>query len=297
MNGIRRVRVLVSPRSQSGNPLQQAVNEHWDVPGIDLTYQLSRDARDGQEKARRAIAEGVDTILVVGGDGIVNSIGSVLIGSPVALGVIPAGSGNGFARHFGIPLGIAKAARALLDAERQAIDVGTANGQPFFVTCSMAWDAALVRSLEKYTIRGALPYVLAGASELITYVPQPFEALIDGEERVVFADPLVFTTANLTQYGGGVRIAPSACPDDGLLELVVILRQDSPRLLASLNRIFDGTLDELPGVETRRFRVMHVFRRAPAPIQIDGELVNAPADVTVAVLPKALNVLVPRRRA
>jgi diacylglycerol kinase (ATP) len=107
----------------------------------------------------------------------------------------------------------------------------------------------------------------------------------------------VFTAANLTQYGGGARIAPSARPDDGLLELVVILRQDMPRLLASLNRLFDGTFDDLPGVETRHFRILHVYRRAPAPIQIDGELVHAPADVTVSILPRALTVLVPRRGA
>ena len=273
MGGIRRVLALISPRLQrrgAGSPVQRALERHWGGPRVRLTCLPSLNAADGQEKARRAMDEGVDTILVVGGDGMVNSIGSVLIGSSVALGVVPAGSGNGFARHFDIPLNPVRATEVLRSGKRRAIDVGTVNGIPFFVTCGMAWDAALVRSFEKFPMRGVLPYVLAAASEYFTYRPQLIEAILDGRRRVTFSRPVIFTVANLTQYGGGALIAPSACPDDGLLELVAILRQDLPRVVGSLNRLFDGTLDQLPGVDTRRFFTMTVRRRAPAPIQMEN---------------------------
>jgi YegS/Rv2252/BmrU family lipid kinase len=270
-----------------------AVDKYWNSADCDLSYQFSRSVEDGKEKTRRAIADGADTILVVGGDGMVNSIGSELVGTDVALGVIPAGSGNGFARHFGIPLNIGHAAEALYRARRQWIDVGTANGRPFFVTCGMAADAELVRRFEKSPVRGVLPYVFAAAYELFEYHPQPFSVTLDGDETMNFNDVLVFTVANLTQFGGGARIAPHACPDDGHLEMVVVQRQDIARFVAGISRLFSGTIDKLPGVVMRRFQRLDVHRQKPAAIQVDGELVEAPAEVTVRVRRKALQVLVP----
>lgn len=293
---VRKVRVLINPRSGlvwSPAGMQKALRRIWDVPGIDLTFQFSNSARDGMEKTRRGLADGVDTFLVIGGDGMLNSIGSALLGSRAALGVIPAGSGNGFARHFGIPLNPERAALALRQAERHSIDVGLANGRPFFVTCSMAWDAAIARTFEKSPVRGILPYVLSGAYELLEYQPQPFSFEIDGEENLAISDPLVFTVANLTQYGGGLLIAPDACPDDGKLELVAIKRKDLPRLLTHIHRVFDGTLHDLPEVITRTFSRLEVRRAHPGPIQVDGEYVAAPADVEVTIRPRTLNVLVP----
>lgn len=265
----------------------------WQDQAADLTYQISHSPEDGKAKTRQAIEDGVDTVIVVGGDGMVNSIGSALIGTGVALGVIPTGSGNGFARHFNIPLATPRAIEALVSAKRRQIDVGVANDRPFFVTCSLAWDATIVRSFERSPVRGILPYVLAGAYELINYTPQPIEVEMGDGRRRSFEDPLVCTVANLTQFGGGVRIAPTAEPDDGYLELVVACRKDAVRLVADFVRLFDGTLDEVDQVTTLRFAEMTVRRPAPAPMQVDGELVDAPADVRFRVMPKALTVLVP----
>jgi diacylglycerol kinase family enzyme len=294
---LRRVRVLINPNSgihASRGALPLRLQEFWDLPGIDLSYQISQSVEDGVEKARRAVADGVDTVLVVGGDGMVNTIGRVLIGTPVALGVIPAGSGNGFARHFGIRLDWRRAAEQLAAAPVLSIDVGTVNGQPFFVTCSLAWDAALVQAFERFPVRGILPYILAGAYGLIEYSPQPFTLHLDDDpEPVRFKEPMVCTAANLTQFGGGARIAPTACPNDGALELVVVDRKDFPALISGWPRLFSGTLDRMPEVFTRRFRKLVVERKRPAPIQLDGEWVEAPARVEIAVIPGALRVLAP----
>ena len=288
--------VLMNPhsgRSQVLGKAISAINAAWSGPGIDLSFQFSNSVEDGHGKARRAIKEGVDTILVVGGDGIINTIGAELVGSKVALGVIPTGSGNGFARHFGVPLNVDRAARALATAERCLIDVGTANGRPFFVTCSMAADASLVRTFESFPFRGILPYVFAAAYELFDYKPQPFRAKLDDEPETLFNEPLLFTVANLTQFGGGAQIAPSAQPDDGHLELVVIAKQDAGRAVTNIGRLFGGTIDTLPGVVTRRFRHMKVRRQKAAVIQVDGELQESGPDVDVAIRTKALTVLVP----
>lgn len=296
---MRKVRVFINPKSgvsSAVGAVEKVLTRTWDVDGIALTYQISKDVEDGRRKTRRAIEEGVDTVLVVGGDGMVNSIGGELIGSSVALGVIPAGSGNGFARHFGIPLTPAAAARALKRAQRRAIDVGTVNGRPFFVTCSLAWDGALVRTFDRSPVRGVLPYVFAAAYEYLGYEPQPFTVSVDDQPPRAFPDPVVFTIANLTQYGGGARIAPSARADDGLLELVTVAQRDAAMVLPNLGKLFDGRIDTVPQVTTLHFSRMVVRRARPAPIQFDGELTDAPEEVDVRVLPKALTVLEPADR-
>jgi len=295
-DSLRRVRVLVNPKSGLGFSFDSfwgIVEEQFGPFGADVSYQFSRDVADGRRKAEGAVRAGVDALIVVGGDGMVNSIGSALVGTPVALGVVPTGSGNGFARHFGIPLDLPGAVRALARSRRRAIDVGAANGRPFFVTCSLAWDAAIVRGFEAFPFRGIVPYVFAAASELIAYEPQPFEVALDGEPAQGFADPVIFTLANLTQYGGGAQIAPQARSDDGQMEMVVVLRQDLPLVLVNVARLFNGTLDRLPQVLTRRFRTLTVRRRRATPIQLDGELVEAGAEVEIRLLPQTLSVLVP----
>ena len=295
---LTQVRILVNRKSGflwSFEKVQTAFDDFWDVPENDLSYQFCKDALDGQTKALRAAQQGVNVLLVVGGDGTISTTGTALIGSQTALGAIPMGSGNGFARHFGIALNPEDAALDLATAEVKAIDVGCVDGRPFLATCSMAWDAALVRSFQKSPVRGIFPYIVAGIYEFFDYEPQAMEIVIDHQEHIHIPDPLLFTVANLTQYGADLRIASDAEPDDGYLELVIARKQDTPWLLSNAINLGKSSLSELPKVIYRKFQHLQVKRETPGMIQVDGELVDAPADVEIAVKPRCLNVLVPRQ--
>jgi len=291
---MKQVLVLINPKSGTGGPYRfiSAIEKVWDTPEYDISFQFSQSAEDGVGKVERAIERGTDTILVVGGDGMVNSIGCALVGTDVRLGVVPAGSGNGFARHFRIPLHPAEAAQTLLNGRTQRIDVGKANDRLFFVTCSMAWDGALVEGFEKLPFRGLAPYVLAGAQQLFEYKAQPFHIDIDGES-IDFKHPLIFTVANLSQFGSDVLVAPDAKADSGDLELVAIEKKDLPLVLGQIHRLIEKTFHHLPMVTNRHFKTMTVHRKRASPIQIDGELMKAETDVHIEVLPSALNVIVP----
>ncbi len=129
-------------------------------------------------------------------------VGRELIGTPVTLGIIPTGNGNGFARHFATPLSPPRAVAALALGETRAIGVGVVGEAPFLVTCSMAWEAAIADAFEKAPIRGILPYVFAGMQELFEYDPQDFKVTLDSHKTIELKKPLLFTIANLSQYGG-----------------------------------------------------------------------------------------------
>ncbi len=292
---VRRVRVIINRKSGFWFRLDELLNSLrtiWDVPGIDLTYQESKDVKDGREKIRRAVEDGVDTVIVVGGDGMVNSIGAELVGTGVALAVLPTGSGNGFARHFDIPLNTDHAARLLKVGVRKKIDVGYANEKPFFITCGLAWDADLVKSFEESPVRGIVPYVFSGIHRYFTYEPQDFFINLDGKD-IVIEKPWVLTIANLTQYGGGAKIAPQAEADDGQLTLVAVPKMEPLQLLPKIHRIFDGTITQIREIKTYNFTEMRVKRNRPDPIQMDGELIEAPEEFIVKVRPSSLDVMIP----
>ncbi|MBT8042788.1 MAG: hypothetical protein KJN98_06425 [Pontiella sp.] len=291
---MKQVLVLINPKSGTGGPYRYitAIEKIWDTPAHDVSFQFSQSAEDGADKVRRAIERGTDTVLVVGGDGMVNTIGSVLGNTDVRLGVIPAGSGNGFARHFKTPLHPEPAAQALLDGYTAPIDVGRVNGRLFFVTCSMAWDGALVETFEKYPFRGLVPYVLAGAQQLLEYRAQPFHTEIDGE-TLDFKHPLIFTVANLSQFGSDFLVAPDARADSGDLELVAIEKKNMPLVLSQVHRFIEKTFHQHPLVTNRHFKHMVVHRENESPIQIDGELLHTDKDVQIDVLPSALKVIIP----
>lgn len=296
---MRKIRLLINPRSglgQSFRGLRSAVDRHFEKPGMDVSYQFTQSKEDGTAKAQRAVDEGVDTVLVVGGDGTISTIGRVLMNTETMLGVIPAGSGNGFARHFGMDLHPGKAVAQLSAGHCQKIDVGVVNDVPFFVTCSMAWDAAIVRTFEKFPFRGILPYVFAGVQEFFDYKRQDMRVVFDDGEVRELVDPVILTIANLTQFGGGAVIAPKAKPDDGMLEFISALQRDFPLVLANLARLFDGSIHRIPHVYSRSAAGLRVERKHAGPVQVDGELLEMEAEVQVSVLSRALRVLVPGKR-
>ena len=104
---------------------------------------------------------------------------------------------------------------------------------------------------------------------------------------------MLFTIANLTQYGGGALIAPHARADDGYLWLTYALKADVPKLIPQLPKLFDGKIDQTQGIHSKKFQTLRVIRETAQSIQVDGELMETEKEVNIRILPKALKVLVP----
>jgi diacylglycerol kinase family enzyme len=139
-----------------------------------------------------------------------------------------------------------------------------------------------------------VPYVLAGATQLLEYKAQPFHVELDGE-KMEFKHPLIFTVANLSQFGSDVFVAPDAKADSGDLELVAIEKRNIPLVLSQVHRFIEKTFHQHPLVANHHFKKMTVRRENDSPIQIDGEVFDGGTLVEVEVLPSALNVIVPKK--
>lgn len=173
------------------------------------------------EIARELCRNNADVIIAVGGDGTVNEVAQALVNSKCILGIIPTGSGNGLARHLGIPQNISKALRLLNTLNNRKIDSCTANGKFFMNVSGMGYDAHISHCFAKKKKRGMKTYVKLILSEWWTYKVKKYQIEIEGE--TVFDDNAVQVSfANGTQFGNNVIVSPTSIDNDGEIELCIL---------------------------------------------------------------------------
>jgi diacylglycerol kinase (ATP) len=263
-----------------------AISKGWQLRSVETE-------RPGHATELAAASAGeADLVIAAGGDGTIHEVACALVGTDTPLGIIPVGSGNGFARALGIPVDLKAAVDALSTAVPRPIDVGTVNGQLFLSTAGIGLDAAIAcRFSEGSHRRGVLPYVLYGLREWFTHVPEPLDIDLDGVTSR--EEPIITVVANTDQYGAGAIIAPGAKPDDGRLLVCRISRMSALRAILSLRRLFNGTLDRASFFVSGPATDAVVTRRGPGPIQLDGEPAMAESVLRFGVRPRALTVCVP----
>jgi len=172
------------------------------------------------EIARNEITRGADIIVAVGGDGTINEVARALMFSEVKLAIIPVGSGNGFARHFGIPLTIRGAVKKILIGRNIKIDIGFVNGKAFFCTAGIGFDAETGLVYSRFDTRGFLSYAFSFLRVFQAYHPKRYVITINDE--VIDTEAFFINIANISQLGYHFYIAPGASASDGSLDLVVI---------------------------------------------------------------------------
>jgi len=241
-----------------------------------------------------SLVPGSDIIVAAGGDGTVHEVSAALVGTQVALAVIPCGSGNGFARSFRIPLDPLRAIDSLIGSEQITVDAGTVEGRHFFATAGIGLDAEISRRFAAgFHRRGIWPYFRHGFAAWVAYCPQ--KVTIQSRSISLVAKPLVVAVANTEQYGGGAKIAPGASPSDGLLNITIVEDGSFLRLLITFPRLFTGSLDRSPLVRQMTATEFTIHRREPGPYHADGEPFDGPAVLHFSVVPRALRLLVPGR--
>lgn len=282
---------LINPKSGVGGKkrLPGLIEKFIDKVKYDFTIAYTQYAGHACELASEAAKNGVDVVVAVGGDGTINEVARSIIHTSTALGVIPCGSGNGFARHLGIPINMRKAIDFINKAQPVAIDYGKLNGNPFFCACGVGFDALVSNDFANGGRRGMLSYVQKTLVDWVTYKPEVYEVELDSVKKTYKA--FVIACGNASQYGNNAYITPFASMRDGMLSVSVLAPfapVEVPKIVAQL---FNNTLDKNSRMTTFAARKIKIKRKEEGPVHYDGEPSVMGAELNIEIVPEGLNVL------
>ena len=289
----RHILAIINPVSGTGSkdkiPRLIDTMVNYDINEVSVV--MSEYAGHAREIAAQAVSDGIDVVVAIGGDGTVNEVGSALCGTDTALAIVPSGSGNGLARHLRIPMNASRALQILNNGIVGKFDYCTVNGNPFFCTCGMGFDAEVSYKFSNEGTRGFITYIKTTLTEFFKYKAQDYIIDIDGmkhEERA-----FVIACCNAAQYGNNAYIAPRATMQDGLIDITVMHGfsvVESPLIGA---RLFFRQLDKDRHVSIYRGKHVVIERRQDGFIHIDGDPVTMPARLEFENISKGINILVP----
>lgn len=294
MNNLKRLFLIINPISgtRSKQGLEETLVGRLRDKGFDVDVDYTTCSGDATQFARYAVAHDYDGVLACGGDGTVNETARAMVGTGVAMGIIPAGSGNGLARHLKIP--VDPLASLEIIGERHVVDCdyGTANGQPFFCTFGVGFDAAVSDRFAASPSRGKMTYIRSALHEFLNYKSRAYRIIADGEK--INDDALIVAVCNANQYGNNAYIAPDASIVDGKLDLVIVPRLPRVAMVALSMEMFAGTLSTSRLLIKRKVSKVEIMRNEPGPAHLDGESFrDAGNNITLECHPGCLKLFTP----
>ncbi|MES2618652.1 MAG: diacylglycerol kinase family protein [Bacteroidota bacterium] len=237
----------------------------------------------------RAIREKADIIIAAGGDGTINQVASCLVNTNIALGIIPLGSGNGFARHFNIPLNTSKALAAIGTAKAKQIDTIWVNRHCMVNVGGIGFDAHISSLFANNKKRGLQGYVKTIVKQM-GYKSEHYTIYQKG--KIVWEGrAFMISIANATQWGNNVKVHAGALPDDGLLNLVILKQFNAFELPMILTNILRGQLHQSNKAVVLTGSDFTVTRSAEGSVHIDGEPLWLGKEIEINIEPLSLKVL------
>ncbi|MGI9234616.1 MAG: diacylglycerol/lipid kinase family protein [Woeseiaceae bacterium] len=294
------IRFFLNPTAGRGRAGRRQTRIVELLKSRNLPIELHRSEAVGnlEEQVKHHVEQGTERIIVAGGDGTVHEAinGIMHSGSTAALGLIPTGTGNDFAKACGIPLNWEHAAELLADrlvASQYAktIDIGTMNERFFANGAGIGLDAKVTRIARAYRLPiGDLVYLLAIFRAMVDGLATP-RLQISTDEFTWDGPATLASISNGPWIGGMFHIAPMAANDDGHLELLVVDPVSRRRILSLLPKLMSG--DHLGEAEIHHQRItsLSVFASEPVPSHLDGEIQPLQQRFEFGVLPGALHLL------
>jgi YegS/Rv2252/BmrU family lipid kinase len=293
MTRLRRVALIVNPSSGGGKAakLLPAVEEALHAAGVQFHTGQTKSLDHARELAQTAHAAG-EIAVTLSGDGLVGAVAGALAGLDGAtMGVLPGGRGNDFARVAGIPLDAIEATQVIATGTPRPVDLGDVDGRLFVGIASLGFDSVANKlANEAPAVLGNLVYAYAALRAVATWKHAGFTVTVDGETRAFRGWSVA--VANSGAYGGGMRLAPDAKLDDGLLDVVLSEESSKAHFLASLPKVFKGTHVEDPRIHVLQGREITIAADRPFDIYADGDPIGT-LPATVRVRAHAVQVLLP----
>lgn len=298
-----RSKVIVNPRSGPWDVSRElpAVLRHLEDRGWQATVHETERPGEATDLAVQARDDGLDAVFVVGGDGTINEVANGLAESQVALGVLPGGTGNVWAKELGLPTRsprhlqpLVDSIKALVPGSIRRIDLGWANGRYFVQWTGLGLDAEVTSAMEPRTRRqrrmGAVTYIVAGFSIATTMAGIRTRITIDGE--LIYRRAILIVISNSQLYGGKVRIATDARLNDGLLDINIFSGTGFGSAMRAVLGVITGLHVRDPRHSVYQGRSIHIQTDKPMAVHLDGEPFGT-TPLECRVVPGALSVLIP----
>ncbi len=284
---------IINPKSGKGATAPQlaaAVKNHF--PSARVVY-TERKAH-AKELAAQAVKDGMEKVIVAGGDGTINEAVQSLAGTQTALGVIARGSGNGLARELGCPLGnFDLALENIKNSKPVLCDVGMAQGEYFINLAGLGIEADIAYKFDEHGkdgARGMWPYFKIGFNQVIKYIPKYLEIQLD-DGQFLSCTPLTLVFANGRQYGSNFKIAPQSSLTDGYLDMVIVQNANPVRLLLGLPNFFIEGITPIKVTKTIKVQKALVHCRGNFYYHIDGEPKQGKDTFEIEIKKSALKIL------
>lgn len=292
---MKNIAFIVNPISgtKAKNRVTKLIRDLLDPQLFSPTVVVTEYAGHATQLAQQFALEGYYAVIAVGGDGTVNEVANGLVGTNTALGIVPNGSGNGFARHLDISTRMNRAIEMLNSSEVISVDYGMVNDKKFFSTCGVGFDALVAVQFNEGKSRGLKTYVQNTLQSLFNYKPETYH--IFGEDIDVTTEAFLITFANAGQWGYDAYIAPKASVQDGLMDIAIVNKfplSAAPKLALNL---FTHNIDENFYMNTVRSKAITLVRENAGAIHIDGDPFEMPAELHIKIVADGLKVLVKKR--
>ena len=239
----REIAVLTNPTSGKGRGARarDITVERLRRSGMAVRDLQGRDGDEALDLARTCVADGVEALVVVGGDGMVHLAVQALAGTGIPLGIVPSGTGNDVARYFDLPRkDPAAAVDRVIAGRTRTVDLARSGTKHYVTVLSAGFDAIVNKRANEMTWpKGQMRYNIATVAELRTFQPLSYTLDLDG--RTLRLEAMLVAVGNGPSFGGGLRITEGAKLDDGMLDVVVIKPMSRGGLVRTYPKLFSGT--------------------------------------------------------
>jgi len=286
--GIKRSLFILNPNAGI-IPVKLIITKELQRRKNELSYFKSLSIDESGSHIKQSFDK-FDVFVAAGGDGTVRSVATELIGSKKILGVLPLGSGNGFARELGFKTNIRSLLKDIKKEESHNIDVIMLNDQVCLNVAGVGLDSFVAHSFNKLKTRGFWSYVWAILINFFTSRPVSVKIKIPGEENIS-EDLFLMTIANTRQFGNNAYIAPDASPNDGIIDIVLVKPFPKIMLPVFAWRLLRGTLKNSKYIRYIKTDKSFTIHTPETRFHIDGEPVEISGDITISIKHNILKVL------
>ena len=285
-----KIRFIINPIAGKGKQkgIESEIVKNFN--NYDIFY--TKKTGDASIISKKANSKGINAVIAIGGDGTLNECMKSLVNTETALGVIPCGSGNGFANHIGMKPNIKEAIKQIKYSKIISIDSCTINNLPFLNIAGIGFDAHIAKLFSKSKKRGFLKYLQLILKELM-YDPQEYNISYNNNKQKFNA--YMISIANASEYGNNIKIAPMANIQDGLLDIVIVKKFPKWEIPFFLYKAYQGKTYLSKHVDIIQTNKMQIHAKNTL-IHLDGEPYKTTNPITINLLNNSLKILKPNEK-